>query len=167
MALDTRIALSIKATQTGGADLVGATAPLNLVKNILLTNGTGVGQGDRMWSDQRTVTASATDSVDLSGTLTDAFGATLTFAKIKAVYVEALSTNTNNVVVTRPASNGVPLFAAAGDALALRPSESFFWGGSAGAGVTVTAGTGDLIDFVNSAGGSSVVYNVVVIGTSA
>jgi hypothetical protein len=41
--------------------------------------------------------------------------------KLKLVYVFADPTNVNNVVVTRLAANGVPLFAAAGDALAVLP----------------------------------------------
>ena len=36
----------------------------------------------------------------------------------------------------------------------------------AGTGVTVTAGTGDIIQVVNSAGGTSITYDIIVIGTS-
>lgn len=167
MALDTRISLSIKATQTGGADLVGATAPLNFVKNLLLTNGPGANQADRLFTDHRVVTASATDSLDLSGALTDAFGVTVTFARVKFVAVIAAPTNTNNVVVTRPATNGVPLFSAASDACPVRPGGFIAWGAADATAVPVTAGTGDLLDIVNSAGGTSVEYDIIVIGCSA
>lgn len=166
MALDTRLKLTLASTQTSSLDLVSRSAPLSIAKSIALTNGTGANQADLVWSDQRTVTASATDSVDLAGSLTDAFGAALTFTRIKVLVVQAAATNTNNVNVTRPA-NGAPLFLASGDGIAVRPGGLFVWACSDATGVAVTAGTGDLLDFVNSGAGSSVTYDVVIIGASA
>lgn len=167
MALDTRIKLTLASVLSSALDLQPRTAPLSLAKNIALTNGTGANQADLLWSDQRTVAASATDSVDLAGSLSDAFGGSLTFARIKLLVVLAATGNTNNVVVTRPASNGVPLFSAAGDAVPVRPGGLFVWACSDATGVAVTAGTGDLLDFVNSGAGSSVVYDVAIVGSSA
>ncbi|MCO1575026.1 hypothetical protein M8C13_04535 [Crossiella sp. SN42] len=167
MALDSRISLAVAANLTGTGDLATPAAPLSYRKDIPLLNGTGLGQANRVFSDTRTVVASGTDSLDLAGPLTDAFGAALTFAKIKAVVVVAAGGNTNNVVVTRPAANGLPLFAAAGDAIAVRPGGMFVWVAPDATAVAVTADTGDLLDVVNSAGGSSVTYDVVLIGTSA
>ena len=167
MALDTRLKLSLSSLLTGATDLQPRSAPLNYVVSKALTNGTGANQADRVFSDQRTIAASATDSLDLSGTLTDAFGAAVTFARIKMVLVTAAATNVNNVNVTRPASNGVPLFLAAGDGVPVRPGGMFCWACTDATGVAVTAGTGDLVDIVNSGAGSSVVYDIVVIGASA
>lgn len=167
MALDTRIKLTVASVLTSALDLQPRTAPLNLAKNIALTNGTGANQADRVWADQRTISASATDSIDLAGALTDAFGAALTFARIKAVLVMAASTNSNNVNVTRPASNGVPLFLAAGDGIPVRPGGMIVWVAPDATGVAVTAGTGDLLDIVNSGAGSSVTYDIAIIGASA
>lgn len=167
MALDTRIKLSLASVLTSALDLQTRTAPLNITKSVSLTNGTGANQANQVWADQRTIAASATDSIDLAGSLTDAFGAALTFARVKAVLVQAASTNVNNVNVTRPASNGAPLFLAAGDGIPVRPGGLFLWVAPDVTGVAVTAGTGDLLDVVNSAAGSSVVYDIVVIGASA
>ena len=116
-----------------------------------------------------TLSASATENLDLAGSLTGALGTTLTFARIKAVFISAAAANTNDVQVTRPASNGTAIFMAAGDGIALRPGAAFAWvSGSADAtGVAVTAGTGDLITVTNSAGTTSVTYTVVVLGCSA
>lgn len=134
------------------------------------TNGSGANQVNLAFADTRNIGASATDSLDLAGGgLLDPQRNTLVFARIKALWVRAQSTNNaaNNVVVTRPAANGVPLFAAAGDAIALRAGEVFTWSSPTAAGVVVTAGTGDLIDFVNSAGTNSVDYDVVILGASS
>lgn len=132
-----------------------------------LENGTSAGQGDLVFTDTRTLSASGTEDLDLAGALSNAVGATLTFAKIKAVIVTASSANTNAVQVTRPASNGVILFMAAGDGISLSAGQSFGWVDSSGSGKAVTASTGDLLTITNSAGSTSVTYTVTIIGTSA
>jgi len=134
---------------------------------IELTNGTGASNADLMFHDTRTVTASGTDALDLAGGLTNEFGSTLTFVELRAVKVTASSSNTNNVRVNRPASNGVPLFLAAGDGIDIPPGGTFLWCCPADGKVTVTAATGDLLNIDNSSSGTSVTYDVVIIGTSA
>lgn len=154
-------------TATDALDLVSVSAPLSYDKRIRLTSGTGADQANQLFTDTRTLTASATEDLDLAGVLVDSFGDTLTFARIKAVIVGAAAANTNNVNVTRPASNGVPLFLAASDGIAVRPGGVFAWIAPDVTGVAVTAGTGDLLTFTNSAGSTSVTYDVVIVGASA
>jgi hypothetical protein len=166
MTLVVRNTTTIVATQTAAADLSSPCDPLEITKRYDLSSGTGSGQADRIFHDQRTLAASATEDLDLAAVLTDKFGAVLTFAKLKELYVYAASANTNNVNVTRPAANGVPVFLAAGDGTPVLPDGMFHWI-APGAGVAVTAGTGDLLTFTNSAGATAVTYDVVIIGTSA
>lgn len=167
MPLDARLLVDLTATLTSALDLTTVQSPLSFKRQFTLTDGTGLNQANRLWSDERTISASATDSLDLAGVLTDPFGATLTFARIKGLLIAANSANTNNVNVTRPASNGVPLFLAAGDGISVPPGGLFTWFAPTAAGVVVTAATGDLIDMVNSGAGTSVTYQVVVIGANA
>lgn len=137
--------------------------------DINLADGAGASAANLVFADTRTIAASATDSLDLAGgSLLDPQRNALTFARIKGLWVRARSTNNaaNNVIVTRPASNGVPLFDAAGDALSLRAGEIFTWTSPTAAGVVVTAGTGDLINFINSAGTNTVDYDVVILGAA-
>jgi hypothetical protein len=164
---NTSIAVSVSAIQSKSLDLGDATFPVSLTQAISLLNGTGGGQADLIFTDTRTVTASSNESLDLAGSLTDAYGATITFARIKAIIVVAASGNTNDVQVTRPASNGTPLFIAAGDGIALAPGDFFAWASSGATGKVVTASTGDLVNFANSSSGTSVTYTVIIIGASA
>lgn len=166
MSLSATIKAGIQASQTSVLDLGTATFPLSVLENLQLTDGTGADQADRMFSDERTLAASASEDLDLSGSLTNAFG-TVTFARIKAVLVIADSGNTNNVNVSRPASNGVPLFLAAGDGIPVRPGGVLLWACTDATGVAVTAGTGDLLTIANSSSGSAVTYRIIVIGASA
>jgi hypothetical protein len=170
MAVTANIAASVSGSQTSALDLGTITFPFSAsASTSFSTSGTGAGQVDMVFTDTRTLSASATEDLDLAGSLTGALGTTLTFARIKAIYVKAAAGNTNNVQVTRPASNGVPWLLAAGDGIALRPGAFVLWGsGSTDAsGVAVTAGTGDLVTFTNSGGTTGVDYTVVILGCSA
>jgi hypothetical protein len=134
--------------------------------------GPAPGQVDRVYTATGTLAGSATANIDLAGSITDALGNTaVTFARIKSVQIIAAAANAsgNNLQVTRPASNGVALFMAAGDGIELRPGAAFSWAsGTADAtGVAVTGGTGDLITLTNSAGTNTISYTVVITGCSA
>lgn len=155
--------LTVDSMLLNALDLSTASDPVVRLVEKLFSNGTGSGQASQVWHDSRTLSASANENLDLAASLVNAFGVTLTFTKVKAIIVEADSGNTNDVQFTRPASNGVPLFMAAGDGIALAPGDVFVFMGSVGK--TVTASTGDLFNVANSAGGSSVTYRVYILGT--
>lgn len=163
--LEVTLNMRVDARQVNALDLNSVIDALNKDFSQVLANGTGVNQANRMWHDQRTLAASATESLDLAGVLTDAFGNVLTFTRIRALIIRALATNTNNVNVARPAVNGVPLFLAASDGIGLRPGGVLILTAPDAAGVAVTAGTGDLLEVTNSGAGSSVVYDIIVLGT--
>jgi hypothetical protein len=168
MPLDTRIHVGVKANHSVGLDLAAYTGAHSVDKTYTFTNGVGAGQADLVWSDTRTIAASATDSLDLAGSLT-LLGSTVTFLRIKSITVIAADGNTNNVLVTRPATNGVPWLTAAGDQIIVRPGGYVSWGcGMADVtGIAVTASTGDLLDIVNSGAGTSVTYDITIVGCSA
>lgn len=156
------ISFGMNIRQTGTNDLSSLVGKLNISELVQFEEGTNtVGKADILFSDTRTLAASATENIDLSGALTDAFGASIIAAELVAIYVKASAANVNNVNVTRPASNGVPLFLAAGDGVAVQPGEWFEFVSQKG--IAVTAATGDLITITNSGAGSSVTYNIVVI----
>lgn len=171
MALSTTIRASVNAKQTSTLDL--GTAEANIAKAITITlaDGTAAGKADRIFSDTRTINASSNDDLDLAGgSLTDAFGAALTFVKVKGIFVKAADGNTNNVVIGAAASNQfVGPFGAGTHTIAVRP------GGFEAIGVGegdlnaygVTAATGDILRIANSGAGTSVTYDIVIWGTSA
>ncbi len=168
MSLVSQLMLSLVSTLTGTAGLSTPEDKLNYSKNYNWATGVGADQADKQYRAQRTLAASATEDLDLSGVLTDALGGAFTLAKIKKLIIIAAPGNTNNVVVTRPASNGVPLFLAAGDGISLPPGAGMALVAPGLAGLaTVTAATGDLITVTNSGGTTSVTYDIIIEGTSA
>lgn len=167
MSLSASMKLTVSASLSRALDLVTAQSPM--VKSALLafSDGAGANQADRVFHDTRTIAASGNEDLDLAGSLTDVYGQTITFARIKGVIIIASSGNTNNVNVSRPASNGVPLFLAASDGLAVKPGGFFAWGSPDASGVAVTAGTGDLLNIANSGGTTGVTYDVIIIGAAS
>lgn len=166
MSLTSTITIQALSTLSSALDLASATVPLSYTKTYSLTSGTGANQANQIFHDQRTLSASANEDLDLAGSLTNALGATITLTKLKAIIIVASSSNTNNVEVTRPASNGVPMFLAASDGVSLTPGASFCMVWPDANGITVTASTGDLIHVANSSGSTSVTYDVIVIGVA-
>lgn len=167
MSLNAKLILSLVATLTDPADLSTPTDELEEIIRATLTSGVGTDQGNMMWHDERTLAASATEDLDLAGSLTNSFGDTQTFARVKLIIVIADEANVNNVNVQRAAANGVPLFLAASDGVAVRPNGVFLYFAPDATAIAVTAGTGDLLTITNSGSGTSVTYKVIIIGASA
>jgi hypothetical protein len=137
------------------------------VKNLVqFAAGTGLGQADLMFSDSRTIAASGTDPLNLTATLKDPLGATITMVHVKAILIVAASTNTNNVVIGNAASHPIAgIFAGTTPTIAIPPGGSFLFT-SLGVGVPLVASTSDQLGVANSSSGSTVTYKVIIIGTS-
>lgn len=169
MTVRAKTTLALAGSYSGANDLAAVLAQFSEAtkREIEWTAGTGVGQVDKMFSDTRTLAASATENLDLAGALLDTLGASVTFAKIRLVMVFASSANTNDVVVGGAASNTfVGMFNDATDKIRVKPGGAFVWV-APNDGATVTAGTGDILLVANSAGSTSVTYDIVILGTSA
>lgn len=167
MALTTELVSKLTASLTGAAaGLANPAAAAAAEDHFLLTTGVGAGQADKIYSLTNTLAASGTVNLDLAGSVNDPLGAALTIVKLKLIRVTAAAGNTNNVNLTAPASNAVPLFLGTTGGIPILPGGIFEWA-APGAGVTVTAATGDLLTFTNSGAGTGVTYTVTVVGTSA
>lgn len=167
MPLSTTLTTKVSATQTAASDLGTAKFPVEYSSIISLGDGTGSSQADLLFTDTRTISASSSEDLDLAGGLTDALGNTLTFVTVKAILVKAASGNTNNVTISPASANGfLGPFNAAADLVSVKPS-GMFMVQAPGTGWTVTAGTGDLLTIANSGAGTSVTYDIIIVGTSA
>lgn len=87
MALTSKLTVKLAATLTSVLDLGTVKDPLEYEKSLSLTDGTGANEGDQLWHDQRTIAASGTDSLDLAGSLSNAFGTTVALARVKTILV--------------------------------------------------------------------------------
>jgi hypothetical protein len=164
-----RLAVDFTAEQANDLDLGRGVADLMAPWLKQYTAGTGAGQADLLWTDNRTLAASATESLDLAGgSLVDPFGNTVTFARVKVLLALADAGNTNDVLLGGAAANAWATWAGdVTDIARVKPGGVFLAAAPGATGYPVTAGTGDLLKVANSAGGTPVTYRIVLLGASA
>jgi hypothetical protein len=168
MSLTASLRLLVQATQYSTLDLGAARFPVTYDKTNTLANGTAAGQADLLWTDTRTLAASASESLDLAGSLVGAFGATLTFARIKGLIIRAADGNTNDVLAGGAAANGwATAFGDPTDKVKIKPGGTLALLAPGATAYPVTPATGDLLQVANSGAGTSVTYDIIVIGASA
>jgi hypothetical protein len=163
--LNTTVRASIQATNKKSLDGRDAIDNIPASADILLGSGTGYGKADIAFYDIRTLAASTSENLDLAGVLTDAFGQTITAAKVKAIEVENPEASLSNITVGAAASNTfVGPFADATDAIVLKPGDRAVL--VSRTGWTVTPSTGDILKVANGVGGT-VNYAIKIIAASA
>lgn len=169
MALTSKVSVALNGKLTGSPDLATAEANVSLERAVSFLDGALAGQANVVWQDSGTIAASGTTDLDLAGTLTNALGSGASFARIKGLVISAAAANTNNVVVGAAASNAWATLLGATHTITLRPGAFFAIGvGSADlTGYAVTAGTGDILRLANSAAGTSVAYDIAIVGTAS
>lgn len=172
MTLATNIHAKIRAEETIAGDLDNVVSAFADRDPIQMASGTGSGQANLKWSDTRTLVASDTETLDLNN-LTDSLGRTSTFTKVKALRISAASANTNDVVIGNAASNpfrgpldvvlaGVDL---AEPTITLKPGAGvLMWYTTTG--WSSANGSLDKLKIANSSSGSSVTYDIEIVGLS-
>jgi hypothetical protein len=161
--------IQVGATLTGGVsatiDRGRTTFVFETPTLVDLPQGTSSGAADIVFSDTRTLTTNTNEDLDLAGGVSDVFGVTRTFVKVKAIRLKAAAANTPTLVVGNGTNPFVGPFGAGTHTLSLAPGGEILLTAPA-AGWTVTAATGDIIKVTNPAGASAT-YDVDIIGTSA
>jgi hypothetical protein len=163
MSQSVTIKASIRGSQDVALDLGTAILPIDVSQAFSLADGTGADQANKYFSDRRSLVGpGSTEDLDLAGGLTDAFGSVITMTKIKAIFFRNNAAS-NTFTISRPAANGLALFAAASDAITIRPGGIFLWACSESTAIAVTAGTGDLLTITKSGSGTDT-YDIVLVG---
>ena len=159
-----RVGVALAALLSKSLDIGSVDYPANWSPAYSFDNGTGAGQANMLFTDERTLSASASEDLDLAGGITDAFGDTITFTKIKAIIIQAAAGNTNNVLVGGAAAAIAGLFGDVADVQVIRPGGLYMIVAPDATGIAVAAGTADDLKIANSAGSSSVTYKIAVLG---
>lgn len=164
--LAAKVTLNVVAELINSLDVGNVNYPAAYGANYNFADGTGADQAKEIFTDTRTLTASAAENLDLAGVLTDAFGNVLTFTKIKALIVKADPANTNDVVLGNHATAAwFPMLGAATHTVKVKPGGMVAFVAPDANGLAVTATTADMLTVTNSAGGTSVTYTIIIIGT--
>jgi hypothetical protein len=160
--LNALIRLAITATHIKDLDLADPRDTLALTLEQAFTPGNGSGQADRIFHDKRTLADAATEDIDLYGGLTDAFGVTINFAKVKALIIKNLST-TQTLSIGGATATQLSNWVANVNDIVVVPAGGFLCLVNP-AGYAVTSIL-DLLKIANSAG-AVCDYDIVIIGNA-
>lgn len=168
LTLDTVLNMSLNATHTSTDTLSNAVDTLLWPEGGFtdrLTSGTGLDNADRIYHARPTAAASA-DSFDLTAVLLDVFGNAITFTKIKGIIIRNRSAVAGETLAVGGNANALVNWVAnATDIVNVGPDSLFILWNPSLAGYGVTATTGDILDV--DPGAATIIYDIVLIGTSA
>lgn len=170
MPLSSSYTMQVVADLTKVLDLSTGRVPLSKVYSSVMASGTAAGQADIVFQDTRTLAPSANEDLDLNGTtLQDPFGVNLALLRVKGILISAAAANVNNVIVGAAAATQWATLLNATGTVTLRPGATFAaWAGVAdGTGYAVVAGASDFLRVANSGAGTSVNYDIIIVGCSA
>lgn len=166
--LTTTISVALTAVHENTVVANVGTTKLSASKTISdsLANGTGLDQADQMYMTSGTVAAGTPVDLDLSGSVTNAFGTTVAFARLKGIIIHNKTTTAGAILEVGAGSNPITsLWLASGDGVKVGPDGMLaLWNPSA-AGYAVTATTADILRLVSASG--TISYEIYLIGATA
>lgn len=158
------ILVKLAAKLSGAVDLSTTHQDIDYSKIVDLANGTGADQANQVFVDTRTLASAANETLDLSGSLTNAIGESVTFTKLKAIIVK--NKGTTDLTIGNAASNQFASFLGGATQTLIVPAGGILVLTAPGAnGLAVTAGTGDQLKFTNGSG-ASLDYDLILIGVN-
>lgn len=134
------------------------------------TTGTGADQANKIFVNQYSIAASGNQQLDLAGGVVDYANQTITFTKIKEIYIALTADTTASSILVGGGTDGagtnalVGYVANASDMIRVGNGRAFTTGRSDATGFPVTAGTGDILRILNEDGSNVATVNVVIIG---
>lgn len=133
-----------------------------------LTAGTGAEKVNMFYVDEIPIAAGATVNLDVSGALTDVFAASVTFTKIRLLYVELLSTETStgeSISVGGHASAAcASFFGDVSDKIKVRLGGCLQLTCKDATAYAVTATTGDMLKITNNDAVNPVIVRIGLAG---
>lgn len=170
--LTSTIAASFKWNFSNTVSLVGTTSnSTSFAYSDVLSNGTAADNADLLYIAAPTISASGTLNLDLAASLTDIFGNSITFARVKGIFIKFDSTTaatTSTVTIGNHASAAAPMFfGAAAHTATIHATGVFMTCRSDATGWPITATTADILKIVNNDSSNAVILNIAIWGASA
>lgn len=134
-----------------------------------LSQGTAAGQCDLIYATQLTIAGGGTTTIDLA-TLTNEFGTSISFARLKALYIEnnvpSGSTGASAIAVGNAGVNPFAGIWSPGTATVSIRKSTCFWTGIVQDATGYVVGTGVNILITNSDGTNAATVNILIAGCS-
>lgn len=162
--LATNLSVSVQGNYAKAFDLQNAGCNLQHAVAEAMATGVGAAQADLIFHDTRTATATP-DNLDLAAALTDVFSDSLTFARVKLIFIHNKSL-TDDLKVGGHASAALDtLFNATTDEIIIKPGGILLVYAPGATAYVVTATTADMLTV--DPGAATIIYDVIIIGASA
>lgn len=163
MSLVTKINLGFNADESSAIDLGSRVYAMKKSKLTTLLDGTGAGQANKLYADSFSVSQSVNTDLDLSGALAGAFG-TVVFTALKGLLIVAGDSNPGALTVGNVTNGIVAWFGAATHSLTCKPGATILLTDPSAAGLSITAGTADLLRIASAATAGTYTFDVAVVG---
>lgn len=137
--------------------------PFSFGQSMQFEDGAGANQANKMFSSRRTINASSTDDIDLSGSLVNDLGDPVVFTAIKAIQIRHISGGNPAVVGAAAVNPFVGPFGAGTHTIAVPVGGVLMLARNDAGGWAVGAGASDILRISNGAG-STLVVDVVFVG---
>lgn len=163
--LSGKVSIDLTLSLKKSMNLGYAEYPINLSMKNVFQRGFGDSEAVASFIDTREISASGSESIDLSGGLNSSFGSALMFTRVKALIIKADDSNTNDVLVGGGTDAFSALFGDASDKFRVKPGGTVALIAPQHDGYIVKGDSADILSIANSGGGTSVIYTVILIGT--
>lgn len=165
MSLTTTLRLRLNTELVGTQ---GASSPQDSFDETFsdsLDDGNAVDQANQEWHDTRSLGSGASETLDLSGTLTNGLGQTVDFTKIKGWWIQNSSSNVGDILVVGAAAadKWEGWTTVTGSTFRIGPGGAFLMWDPSAAAMAVAAGSTDKLKIANS-GTNTVSYKIRIIG---
>lgn len=155
------VAVDVNQAVSAGGQTSKNTMDLDFLKS--LANGTGLDNASKAYYGSRSITASGTDVLNLTATLLDAFGAAISFTKIRGIFIKPAAANAGTISMGAGTGPVVSILNSATDKINVAAGGFFMAVNPTAAGYTVTASTADKITITNNVA-SVVNYEILIVG---
>lgn len=163
---------SLVVNATKATDLTTPVDPISYALTRVFANGTGDDAANQTWHDRATLSGAAVDDIDLAGGIVDAFGDTITFTVIKALFIanksSELGTPTDSKIsIGGHATNAFVNWVSDATDKVILEEDGILLLVAPKDGYAVAAGTNDILTITNLAGGAQAQYDILIIGQVA
>lgn len=158
-----KLKIKISVAYTKEFDLSTPKDPLSLARQISIGSAVGADYPvDQVWHDRRTLADGASETLDLTASLTDAFGDTVSFSNLKGMYIRNNSTEAY-LRIGGAASNALTLLVTSDDLINLPPQGVMYFQFERADGFIVSID--DQLKITHDGSGSdSLTYDIVLVG---
>lgn len=163
MALTSTLTFNLLSVLTKSTNNLALSQDLELDVSDTLADGDAADQAEDCFLHKgRTLAASTTEDIDLVGSLENIYGDTMSPNRLKGLLIRNQNTTAGDTLRIGGDANSAPIFQDTSDQHDIEPGGIFFIWSPSAAAITLTAGTGDILQIENTSS-NQITYDLMII----